>query len=41
MEITNLKTYVVGNPIPYYGGFWVFGDRRERPRELRPMPKRV
>ena len=25
MEIVDLKTYVVGNPIPYYGGFyWIF-----------------
>ncbi len=25
MKITNLKTYVVGNPIPYFGGFyWIF-----------------
>jgi 2-dehydro-3-deoxyphosphogalactonate aldolase len=25
MEIKELKTYVVGNPIPYYGGFyWIF-----------------
>ncbi len=25
MEVKDLKTYVVGNPIPYYGGFyWIF-----------------